>query len=123
MGGAIHRLILRREERFDLVVGRVDRAGPPRFVGLFPPSDSAFLRTIWLPRGSEVFPVSLRVLDFADAQYIIGRNPAAVVLRPDNLSCLACAHAVLRISTNGHPLTSTSRHATRINKLAIVARP
>ena len=33
MHRAVDRLILRREQRFDLIVGRVDRAGPPRFVG------------------------------------------------------------------------------------------
>ncbi len=33
MRRAVDRLILRREQRFDLVVGRVDRAGPAGFVG------------------------------------------------------------------------------------------
>ena len=33
MGGTIHRLVLRRKKSFDLVVGRIDRPGPPRFVG------------------------------------------------------------------------------------------
>ena len=33
MRRAVHRLILGREQRFDLVVGRIDRAGAPGFVG------------------------------------------------------------------------------------------
>ena len=33
MRRTVHRLVLRREQRFDLVVGRVDRAGAAGFVG------------------------------------------------------------------------------------------
>ena len=90
MGRAVHRLILRREQGFDLVVGRVDRAGATGFVRALAAKRERrlgerldFLRAIyrWCFR-CHASRDSVRVLSLVDAHYIIvrGSRPAVVGL-------------------------------------------